>query len=203
MSKRFSRLVLSGLVAAGLGGCGGPMALDPDATRPPDVAVISTLTIPAWAGNRPTPYDGHWEGYLINESVVPTFCPIAISTYHRLKFNIDNGILRRVNYPAERVGADGYVNNQGAFIANTSGKFAVGQLFTGSISGDRMTGEWWTSGILCHGRIDLVRLTGEKRYCLSRLSGKPYATIFECSGIDRHLTRGEYRAMLGIAPTVN
>lgn len=194
LRDRLRRLLAAAALIAGLGACEGISPLTADATSPPTIATISPIKIPDWVGSRPTPHDGIYEGYLINESFY-FFCGIA-TNYHRLAFDVSNGIVRRIEYAGQKGGADGYVNRHGAFVANTSGKVGLGQLFTGSIADDRMQGQWRLGGPLCQGRIELVRVVGDQRYCEDRLSGKPYATRTECLGIDRFLTKREFEAML-------
>lgn len=194
MGKRISCWLIVAIVAAGLGACEGVAPLTADTKTPPTIATISPIKIPDWVGTVPTPYDGLYEGYLINESFY-FFCPTS-DVYLRLAFDVSNGLLRRVSYAAQRVPVDGYINPHGVFVANTSGKFALGELFVGSIVDDRMFGQWRSGGRLCHGRIELVRVVGNQRYCEDRLSGRPYATDGECHGIDRFLTKGEFEAML-------
>lgn len=187
-------MVAATVFVIALGACTGTTPLTADATVVPTIPTLSPLTIPDWAGKRPSPYDGTYEGYLIDESFY-FFCR-NINTYNRLAFDISNGLVRRSEDPAMAHLVDGYVNNHGIFIANTSLKPLLGQLFIGSIADDRMQGEWRQGGILCHGRIELARVIGNKRYCEDRLSGKPYATESECKGIDRFLTKAEFETML-------
>lgn len=191
---RFLRTMSVVALVAGAGACEATLPLSADATKPPAVATISPIGTPDWVGSQATPYDGFYEGYLINESFA-FFCGLGVPSYSRLAFDVSKGLLRRAENPAAMLPVDGYVNQNGVFIANTSGKFAVGQLFIGTISADRMDGTWRSSGRLCHGRFEMVRVAGDERYCLDRLNGKPYSTPSECRGIDKYLTAGEFRAL--------
>ncbi|MGH6663067.1 MAG: hypothetical protein ACREB6_16140 [Rhodospirillales bacterium] len=194
MRDRLRRLLAVAVLVAGLGACEGITPLTADARVPPTIRGLSTFKVPEWVGKRPMPYDGAYEGYLINESVYH-YCPTA-TIYYPLAFEITNGLLRRTDNRAQASPVDGYINDHGIFVANTSLKAVFGQLFIGSISDDRMRGEWRSSRRLCYGRIELVRVVDDQRYCEDRLSGKPYATRTECRGIDRFLTKREFEAML-------
>ena len=193
LRDRLRRLLVVAALVAGLGACEGITPLTADATQPPSIHGQSPIRIPEWAGKRPSPYDGTYEGYLINESVY-FFCPTG-TIYFPLSFEIANGLVRRTDNRAQAAPVDGYINDHGVFVANTSLKAVFGQLFIGSISDDRMRGEWRSSRRLCYGRIELVRVVDDQRYCEDRLSGKPYATRTECRGIDRFLTKREFEAM--------
>jgi len=192
--RPFFRIALVALVALGATACEGTSPVSRDATGAPEIVAISPLKIPDWVGGRPTPYDGLWEGHAINEAHA-LYCGINWPTYLPVMFRVENGVARRVVYAGERAGADGYINPKGVFMANTEGKYALGQLFTGTIKGDRLDGEWRSGHGLCYGPLYLVRLKDGQRYCLDRLNGLPYATKSECRGIDRLLTESEYRAM--------
>lgn len=194
MRIRLRRLVVTAALVAGLGACEGVTPLTADAKVPPTIVGQSTIRIPEWAGKRPSPYDGTYEGYLINESFY-FFCPTA-TVYFPLSFEIANGLVRRTDNRAQAAPVDGYINDHGVFVANTSLKAVFGQLFIGAIADDRMRGEWRSGRVLCHGRIELARVVGGQRYCEDRLSGKPYATRRECRGIDRFLTKREFETML-------
>jgi hypothetical protein len=189
-------LVVATLVV-GLGACEGITPLTADATAPPTIPTLSPFKFPDWAGKRPTPYDGMYEGYLISESFY-YFCRTA-NTYSRLAFAISNGLVRRSEYSSLASPVDGYINDHGIFVANTSLKPILGQLFIGSIVDDRLQGQWRSGGKLCHGRFELARVFGNQRYCEDRLSGKPYATETKCRGIDRFLTKAEFEAMVKTA----
>jgi hypothetical protein len=194
LRNRVRRFAAAAALVAGLGACEGTTPVTADATALPTIPTLSPLKIPDWAGKRPTLYDGMYEGYLISESFY-YFCK-GVNTYNRLAFDISNGLVRRSENLSMARPVDGYVNDHGIFVANTSLKPLLGQLFIGSIVDDRMQGEWRSGGILCHGRIELARVIGNQRYCEDRLSGKPYATDSECKGIDRFLTKAEYETML-------
>ncbi len=194
MRNCIPRVLLAAAVVSGLGACEGIAPLTADATMPPTIVGQSTIRIPEWAGKRPSLYDGAYEGYMINESVYH-FCPTS-TIYYPLSFEIANGLLRRTDNRAQATPVDGYINEQGVFVANTSLKAVFGQLFIGSIADDRMRGEWRSGRRLCHGRIELVRVVDGERYCEDRLSGNPYATRSECNGIDRYLTKREFEALL-------
>jgi hypothetical protein len=181
-------------LVAGAGACESTLPLTADATTPPTITTISPIGTPDWAGKQATPFDGFYEGYLINESYV-FFCGLGVPSYSRLAFDVSKGLVRRAENAAQASPVDGYVNRHGVFVANTSLKFALGQLFIGTIAADHMDGTWRSSGRLCHGRFELVRVTGAERYCLDRLSGKPYSTPSECRGIDKYLTAGEFRSL--------
>ncbi|MBI1986493.1 MAG: hypothetical protein HYY38_07300 [Rhodospirillales bacterium] len=196
LRDRLRRLLAVAALMVGLGACEGITPLTADARVPPTISGLSPFKVPEWAGKRPMAYDGTYEGYLINESFY-FFCPTA-TIYFPLSFEIANGLVRRTDNRAQAAPVDGYINDHGIFVANTSLKAVFGQLFIGAITDDRMRGEW-RSGPgrhLCHGRIELVRVVDDQRYCEDRLSGKPYATGTECRGIDRFLTKREFEAML-------
>ena len=189
MRDRFRRLLVVAALVAGLAACEGVTPLAADAVAPPSNVAISPIKIPDWAGAAPTPYDGVYEGYQINESFY-FFCPTA-DIYLPLAFDISNGLVRRIFHASLVGGVAGYINRHGVFVANAAGK-----QYIGSIAADQMRGQWRLAGPLCHGRIELVRVVGDQRYCEDRLSGKPYATGSECRGIDRFLTKREFEAML-------
>lgn len=194
LRERFRHCAVIAALLAALGGCEGITPVTADTTAPPTINALSPLKMPEWAGKRPTPYDGRYEGYLINEASY-FLCPTA-DVYLRLAFDISNGLVRRAEDPAMASIVDGYVNDHGIFVANTSLKPSLGELFVGAIAADRMRGEWRAGSQLCFGRIELARIVGDRRYCEDRLSGMPYATETECLGIDRYLTAGEYETML-------
>jgi len=150
------------------------------------------IDIPDYVGTDPTPFDGLWEGYFIVDfkKCLPVPGP---QTYTRLTFKISKGIFRSIELPSGIKTADGFVNLRGVYIARAG----IGDItFAGKISGDRLNGKWdYWGGILCGGQVDLIRKTGDRYYCVDRLSGRPYSNTSECNGIDKLLTKAEFEAL--------
>ncbi len=172
-----------------LGACQGRTVLGPDATVAPPLVTNYFIDIPDYVGTGPTPFDGIWEGFLIVDFKKCYPFPV-LQPYTTLAFTISKGIIRTIELGYGGKNADGFVNKQGVYIARAG----IGEItFSGKISGDRLNGEWHSwGGILCAGHVDLIRKTGDKYYCVNRLSGRPYSNTSECNGIDKLLTKAEF-----------
>ncbi len=169
-----------------LGACQERTVLSLDATVPPEFLISSFIDVPDSVGTAPTPFDGKWEGYLIVDN--KKCLPIVLQTYFRLTFDISEGLIRRINY----INSSGFINKHGVYIARV---YLGDYTFSGKISGDRLSGKWNSWGVLCGGRNELIRSTGDQHYCIDRLNGKPYASPLECRGIDKLLTKAEFQAL--------